>query len=122
MSRRTPLLQRMRLHRPPYVFALLVCPKAEADLFKVTQKKDIKRQKERLEGLKKEAETEKAAVRQTARERVLREFEKGQLGLATGPSAIGTKAGGDVDTGMLHIPYPVDQCILTDFPSPWSKA
>ncbi|KAJ2928480.1 hypothetical protein H1R20_g8614, partial [Candolleomyces eurysporus] len=64
----------------------------------LTQKKDIKRQKERLEVLKKEAETEKAAVRQAARERVLEEFEKGQLGLATGPSAIGTKSGGDVDT------------------------
>ncbi|KAJ2919760.1 hypothetical protein MD484_g659, partial [Candolleomyces efflorescens] len=79
------------------VFALFVRPTAEADLFKVTQKKDIKRQKERLETLKKEAEAEKITVRQAARERVLHEFEKGQLGLATGPSAIGTKAGGDID-------------------------
>jgi nitric oxide synthase-interacting protein len=49
----------------------------------VTQKKDIKRQKERIEALKKEAEQEKAKVKEAARERVLAEFEKGQLGLAT---------------------------------------
>ncbi|KAF6746022.1 hypothetical protein DFP72DRAFT_992912 [Ephemerocybe angulata] len=48
----------------------------------LTQKKDIKRQKERLEALKKEAEAEKAAAKQAARERVLQEFERGQLGLA----------------------------------------
>ncbi|KAF5313440.1 hypothetical protein D9611_008658 [Ephemerocybe angulata] len=63
----------------------------------LTQKKDIKRQKERLEALKKEAEAEKAAAKQAARERVLQEFERGQLGLAAGPSTIGTKSGGDVD-------------------------
>ncbi|EAU83936.2 hypothetical protein CC1G_10341 [Coprinopsis cinerea okayama7 len=61
-----------------------------ADL--LTQRKDIERQKERLEALKREAEEEKARARQAARERVLLEFEKGQLGLAAGPSSIGTRA------------------------------
>ncbi|KAF9522237.1 hypothetical protein CPB83DRAFT_872051 [Crepidotus variabilis] len=50
----------------------------------LTQKKDIKRQKDRLDALKKEAEVEQAKAREAARERVLREFEKGQLGLASG--------------------------------------
>ena len=49
---------------------------------KVNQKKDIKKQKDRLEALKKEAEEERARARQAARERVLRDFERGQLGLA----------------------------------------
>ncbi|KAH9973995.1 hypothetical protein BGW80DRAFT_1304702 [Lactifluus volemus] len=48
----------------------------------LAQKKDIKRQKERLEALKKEAEQEKVRAKEAARERVLAEFEKGQLGLA----------------------------------------
>ncbi|KAI0251884.1 hypothetical protein BJV78DRAFT_1125590 [Lactifluus subvellereus] len=48
----------------------------------LAQKKDIKRQKERLEALKKEAEQEKTRAKEAARERVLAEFEKGQLGLA----------------------------------------
>ncbi|KAN0136871.1 hypothetical protein V8E53_005312 [Lactarius tabidus] len=48
----------------------------------LAQKKDIKRQKERLEALKKEAEQEKVKAKEAARERVLAEFEKGQLGLA----------------------------------------
>ncbi|TFK25457.1 hypothetical protein FA15DRAFT_703717 [Coprinopsis marcescibilis] len=61
----------------------------------LTQKKDIKRQKERLEALKKEAEEEKARARQAARERVLLEFEKGQLGLAAAPTVITTKGNGD---------------------------
>jgi len=47
----------------------------------LAQKKDIKRQKERLEALKKEAEQEKARAKEAARERVLADFEKGQLGL-----------------------------------------
>jgi len=43
------------------------------------QKKDIKRQKEKLEAMKKEAEAEVAKAREAARERVLIDFEKGQL-------------------------------------------
>jgi len=49
----------------------------------VAQKTDIKRQRDRLEALKREAEEEKARAKEAARERVLGEFEKGQLGLAT---------------------------------------
>ncbi|KAH7928868.1 hypothetical protein BV22DRAFT_1030262 [Leucogyrophana mollusca] len=48
----------------------------------LTQKKDIKRQKDRLELLKREAEEEKERAKEAARERVLRDFEKGQLGLS----------------------------------------
>jgi len=48
----------------------------------VNQKKDIKRQKDRLEALKKEVEEERTRARQAARERVLRDFERGQLNLA----------------------------------------
>ncbi|KAI0819912.1 hypothetical protein BC628DRAFT_1331815 [Trametes gibbosa] len=48
----------------------------------VSQMGDIKRQKVRLEAMKKEAEEERERAREAARERVLHEFEKGQLGLA----------------------------------------
>ncbi|KAF4608146.1 hypothetical protein EYR40_000490 [Pleurotus pulmonarius] len=58
----------------------------------LTQKKDIKRQKERLENLKKEAEAERQRAKEAARERVLLEFEKGQLGLAA-TSTTGTTSG-----------------------------
>ena len=51
--------------------------------FTVAQKKDIKKQKAKLEALKQEAEEERARARAEARERVLREFERGQ-GLAAG--------------------------------------
>jgi nitric oxide synthase-interacting protein len=61
----------------------------------VTQKKDIKRQKERLEQLKKEAEEEKQRATEAARERVLRDFEKGQLGLSANLPAIGTTSGAE---------------------------
>ncbi|KAF8664349.1 hypothetical protein AX14_006741 [Amanita brunnescens Koide BX004] len=56
----------------------------------LTQRKDIKRQKHKLEGLKREAEEERERARAAARERVLLEFEKGQLSLASS-STIGTK-------------------------------
>ncbi|KAF9011727.1 hypothetical protein BDQ17DRAFT_1387344 [Cyathus striatus] len=52
----------------------------------LTQKKDIKKQKDKLDQLKKEAEEEKARAREAARERVLLEFEKGQLKLASRPT------------------------------------
>jgi nitric oxide synthase-interacting protein len=48
----------------------------------VSQKKDIQRQKSKLETLKREAEQEKARAKDAARERVLLDFEKGQLRLA----------------------------------------
>ncbi|TFK31774.1 hypothetical protein BDQ12DRAFT_739790 [Crucibulum laeve] len=64
----------------------------------LTQKKDIKRQKDKLEALKKEAQEEKARAREAARERVLLEFEKGQLGLAARPTETGTKSGDSSET------------------------
>ena len=66
----------------------------------MTQKKDIKRQKERLEALKKEVEQEKARAKEAARERVLADFEKGQLGLAAVPAV--TTSGAEV-AGMGFI-------------------
>lgn len=45
------------------------------------QKKDIKRQKERLAGLEKQAAEEREQAKERARQRVLEDFEKGQLGL-----------------------------------------
>ena len=62
----------------------------------VAQKKDIRRQKERLEALKKEAEQEKVKAKEAARERVLADFEKGQLGLAAAVSAAVTTSGAEV--------------------------
>ncbi|KAF9233363.1 hypothetical protein BU15DRAFT_90389 [Melanogaster broomeanus] len=57
----------------------------------LSQKKDIKRQKERLEQLRKDAEEEKQRALEAARERVLQDFEKGQLGLsATVPTVAAT--------------------------------
>lgn len=58
----------------------------------VTQLSDIKKQKARLEALKREAEEEKERAREAARERVLLEFERGQLGLAA-PTAVATTSG-----------------------------
>ncbi|KZT08050.1 uncharacterized protein LAESUDRAFT_649504 [Laetiporus sulphureus 93-53] len=52
----------------------------------VTQIEDIKRQKVKLEVLKREAEEERQRAREAARERVLLDFEKGQLGLASQPT------------------------------------
>ncbi|KAI0366517.1 hypothetical protein BV20DRAFT_1046107 [Pilatotrama ljubarskyi] len=60
----------------------------------VTQINDIKRQKVRLEAMKKEAEEERQRAREAARERVLREFERGQLGLAA-TSTISTSSRAD---------------------------
>ncbi|TDL27735.1 hypothetical protein BD410DRAFT_713503 [Rickenella mellea] len=48
----------------------------------LSQKKDIKRQKAKLEALVKEAEEEKERAKTAARERVLQEFERGNIGLA----------------------------------------
>ncbi|KAK0480603.1 hypothetical protein IW261DRAFT_1684498, partial [Armillaria novae-zelandiae] len=64
----------------------------------LTQKKDIKRQKEKLEKMKKEAEEEKERAKQAARERVILEFERGQLGLAA-VSATGTTSAGESKEG-----------------------
>lgn len=66
----------------------------------VTQLNDIKRQKARLEQLKREAEEEKGRAREAARERVLQEFEKGQLGLAASTS-VATTTGTDSQERMF---------------------
>lgn len=47
----------------------------------VGQKKEIKRQKERIELLRREEAEERERVRDAARQRVLQDFERGQLGL-----------------------------------------
>jgi nitric oxide synthase-interacting protein len=47
--------------------------------------------------MKKDAEDERTKVREAARERVLEEFEKGQLGLAIAQTTGGTKSGGNPD-------------------------
>ncbi|KDR77231.1 hypothetical protein GALMADRAFT_66248 [Galerina marginata CBS 339.88] len=47
----------------------------------LTQKNAIKRQKAKIEALKREAEDERTRAREAARDRVLLDFEKGQLGL-----------------------------------------
>ena len=67
----------------------------------VAQKKDIKRQKERLEALKKEVEQEKTKAKEAARERVLAEFEKGQLGLAAVASV--TTSGADAPGNEVYL-------------------
>lgn len=109
MCRGTFVLQGMRLYRPPCVnalgFALSSCTTlTDADgssCYVVTQKKDIKRQKQRLDALKKEHQEEQERARAAARERVLQEFEKGQLGL--GPSATSTTNGADIQDGEYSV-------------------
>lgn len=75
----------------------------------MNQKKDIKRQKDRLEKLKKEAEEEKRRALEAARERVLRDFEKGQLGLSANLPAIASTSGADSAKEGAFLWYP---CIL----------
>ncbi|KAJ6627917.1 hypothetical protein B0H10DRAFT_1778997 [Mycena sp. CBHHK59/15] len=53
----------------------------------LTQKKDLKRQKEKAEQIRREIEGEVERAKAAARERVLQEFERGQLGLAATPSS-----------------------------------
>ncbi|KAL1748155.1 hypothetical protein HDZ31DRAFT_30142 [Schizophyllum fasciatum] len=57
----------------------------------LTQKRDIKRQKDRLDALKKDADEERARARAAARARVLADFERGTLGLAA-PAQSNTSA------------------------------
>ena len=75
----------------------------------VTQLNDIKRQKVRLEAMKKEAEEERERVRQAARERVLQEFERGQLGLAAS-SVVSTTSG--LDSSECTSPCPLSHLCL----------
>lgn len=89
----------MRLHRSLYFIHLLRL-KACLLLCAVGQKKDIKRQKEKLEAMKKEAVAEMVRAKESARERVLVDFEKGQLFPKTASGT--TTSGTDTQEGMFH--------------------
>lgn len=65
----------------------------------MTQKKDMKRQKERLEKLKQNAEEEKERALGAARERVLKDFEKGHLTLSSNLKAPSTTSRSDTKEG-----------------------
>jgi len=67
----------------------------------VTQKKDIKKQKDKLAAMEKGAEEERARAKEAARERVLLEFERGQLGLAAAPTTSTTSSGESKQEGTL---------------------
>ncbi|KAF7330399.1 RING-type domain-containing protein [Mycena venus] len=54
----------------------------------LSQKKDLKRQKEKAEQIRKEIEAEVERAKAAARERVLQDFERGQLGLASTSSSV----------------------------------
>ncbi|KAJ7352573.1 hypothetical protein DFH08DRAFT_90409 [Mycena albidolilacea] len=54
----------------------------------LSQKQDLKRQKEKAEQIKKEIEAEVERAKAAARERVLQDFERGQLGLASSSSSL----------------------------------
>jgi predicted lipase len=75
------------------------------DVIAVSQKKDIKRQKEKLDVMKKEAEEEKVRAKEAARDRVLLEFEKGQLVLSTQPTVGSTVATSGSDSSESE-PFP----------------
>ncbi|KAJ7674159.1 hypothetical protein B0H17DRAFT_161175 [Mycena rosella] len=53
----------------------------------LSQKKDLKRQKDKAEQIRKDMEAQVQSAKAAARERVLQDFERGQLGLAATPSA-----------------------------------
>ena len=67
------------------------------------QKEDIKRQKKKLEVLKKEAEEQKAQAKEAARERVLQEFERGVIGLGARGSATTSGKEGEKKDGEESI-------------------
>lgn len=56
-----------------------------------------------MEALKKEAEEEKSRAKEAARERVLADFEKGQLALAAVPAV--TTSGAEVAGNGVHITF-----------------
>ena len=77
----------------------------------VSQKRDIKRQKDKLEALKREADEERDKAKEAARERVLLDFERSQLALAGGPIAAMSKStegtGSSSDGESPHsVPFP----------------
>ncbi|KAJ7104309.1 hypothetical protein B0H15DRAFT_809424 [Mycena belliarum] len=54
----------------------------------LSQKKDLKRQKDKAEQIRKEIEADVELAKAAARERVLQDFERGQLGLASTASSL----------------------------------
>ena len=86
----------------------------------MSQKQAIKKQKNKLEALKREAEDERTRARNAARERVLQDFEKGQLGV--GNSGVGyvigtgakdtakTQEGADEESKFLSITIILQFC------------
>ncbi len=85
------------------MFGIITPPLSCCQTRLVAQKKDIKRQKERLEALKKEAEHEKTRAKEAARERVLADFEKGQLALAAVPAV--TTSGAEVTGNGVQLTF-----------------
>ena len=79
----------------------------------MTQKKDIKKQKDKLEAMRREAEEERERARAAARERVLLEFEKGHLSLATS-SIIGTKPTASSSSSECESFRRLSGCLLVD--------
>ena len=77
----------------------------------MTQKNAIKRQKAKIEALRKEAEEERARAREAARERVLQDFERGQLGLGA-KSPTPTEANSATDDASTP-PYFLDSSAHT---------
>jgi len=58
----------------------------------------MKRQKEKLETMKREEAEEKERAKEAARERVLLDFEKGQLGLVASSTSVTTSATSDANS------------------------
>lgn len=86
----------------------------------MAQKKDIKRQKDRLEALKKEVEEERLRARQAATERVLRNFERGQLRLGSssmekGVSEVGNGRGDERKFMLFSRALPLDLAMSLQF-------
>lgn len=77
----------------------------------MTQKKDIQSQKKKLQALTQEAEEEKVRAKEAARERVLRDFEKGQMGLSAFPSVTGTKSGEAADERECIVSVSIDSSV-----------
>ncbi|KAJ7603144.1 hypothetical protein DFH06DRAFT_1022582 [Mycena polygramma] len=72
----------------------------------LSQKKDLKRQKEKAEQIRKEIESEVERAKAAARERVLQDFERGQLGLASTSSSSSTAAAPSSETSLAGTKRP----------------
>jgi nitric oxide synthase-interacting protein len=79
----------------------------------VAQKKEIRRQKERFEAVHQEEEEEKERVKEAVRQRVLHDFERGQLGLGIGHHLNKQAKDGGTDANDRESARPLSRCILT---------